>query len=158
MRQAVRIACVAMLVGVGLWPGVGATAMYPLGLAQLSRGAKTIVLGTVTDQVSAWNDLHTAIYTDVRLEVEEAIKGAVGPEVTFRITGGEVGDIGMRTSTDSTFRKGERVIVFLHTGGSATQLFGQQQGKFTVSDGTVTQAGQVMPVPEFSAAIRAASR
>jgi hypothetical protein len=40
-------------------------------------------------------DLHTAIYTDVRVEVEEAIKGAVGPEVIFRITGGEVGEIGM---------------------------------------------------------------
>jgi hypothetical protein len=158
MRKALHIACVALLVGVGLWPGVGATAMYQLGLPQLSQGAETIVLGTVTDQISAWNDLHTAIYTDVRVEVEEAIKGAVGPEVTFRITGGEVGEIGMRTSTAPTFRKGERVVVFLHTSGSTIQLFGQQQGKFTVSDGTVTQAGQVMPVPDFSAAIRAASQ
>ena len=76
--------------------------MYPLSLKQLSQGAEIIVLGTVTDQVSAWNDLSTAIYTDVMVEVEEAIKGVVGPEVTFRIDGGEVGNIGMRTSTDAT--------------------------------------------------------
>ena len=86
------------------------------------------------------------------------MKGTVGPEVTFRIAGGEVGDIGMRTSTHPTFRIGERVIVFLHTEGSTARLFGLQQGKFTVSDGTVTQDGQEMPVPDFKAAIRAASR
>src|SRR5262245_7231064 len=156
MSKALHIACVALLVGVGLWPDVGGTAMYQLSLPQLSRGAEAIVLGTVTDQLSAWNDLHTAIYTEARVEVEERIKGVVGPEFTFRITGGQVGEIGMRTSTDPTFRQGERVIVFLHTSGSTIQLFGQQQGKVTVSDDTVTQAGQVMPVPDFSAAIRAA--
>ena len=158
MRNALSLACLALLIGVGLWPGVGATAMYQLSLKQLSQGAETIVLGTVTDQVSAWNDLHTAIYTDVIIEVEEAIKGAVGPEVTFRIAGGEVGDIGMRTSTAPTFHIGERVIVFLRTEGSTAQLVGLQQGKFTVSDGTVTQGGQVVPVPDFRAAIRATSR
>jgi hypothetical protein len=158
MRHALSLACLALLIGVGLWPGVGATAMYRLSLQQLSRGAETIVLGTVTDQMSAWNDLHTAIYTDVRVEVEEAIKGVVGPEVTFRIAGGEVGNIGMRTSTDPTFHIEERVIVFLRAEGSTAQLVGLKQGKFTVSDGTVTQEGQVIPVPDFRAAIRATSR
>jgi hypothetical protein len=158
MRQALSIAFVALLVGVSLCPGLGTTAMIRLSLPQLIQGAETIVLGTVTRQVSAWNATHTAIYTDVVLEVEEAMKGAVGPEVTFRIAGGEVGDIGMRTSTHPTFRIGERVIVFLHSEGSTAQLFGLQQGKFTVSDGTVTQDGQVVPIPAFKAAIRAASR
>jgi hypothetical protein len=158
MRRKWRMACAVMLVGISVWPGVGVTAMYRLGLAQLSQGAESIVLGTVTDQVSAWNDLHTAIYTDVRLAVEEAIKGNVGPEVTFRIKGGAVGDIGMRTSTEPTFHPGERVIVFLHTAASTTQLFGRQQGKFTVRDDTVTQAGQVMAISDFRAVIRAASR
>src|SRR5262245_39743870 len=132
--------------------------MIQLSLPQLIQGAETIVLGTVTHQVSAWNATHTAIYTDVVLEVEEVMKGAVGPEVTFRIAGGEVGDVGMRTSTNPTFRIGERAVVFLHTEGSTAQLFGLKQGKFTVSDGTVTQDGQVVPVPDFKAAIRAAAR
>jgi hypothetical protein len=158
MRQALGIAFVALLVGVGLCPDLGVAAMIRLSLPQLIQGAETIVLGTVTHQVSAWNATHTAIYTDVTMEVAEAMKGAVGPEVTFRIAGGEVGDIGMRTSTHPTFRIEERVIVFLHSEGSTAQLFGLQQGKFTVSDDTVTQAGQVVPLPDFRAAIRAASR
>jgi hypothetical protein len=158
MRQAVSIAFVALLLGVGLCPDLGTTAMIQLSLPQLIQGAETIVLGTVTHQVSAWNATHTAIYTDVVLQVEEAMKGMAGPEVTFRIAGGEAGDIGMRTSTHPTFRIGERVIVFLYTEGSTAQLFGLKQGKFTVSDGTVTQDGQEMPVPDFKAAIRAASR
>jgi hypothetical protein len=158
MRKALSMAFMALLVGVGLGPDLGTTAMIQLSLAQLIQGAETIVLGTVTRQVSAWNATHTAIYTDVVLEVEEAMKGMAGPEVTFRIAGGEVGDIGMRTSTHPTFRIGERVIVFLRTEGSTAQLFGLQQGKFTVNDDTVTQAGQVVSVPDFKAAIRAASR
>jgi hypothetical protein len=158
MRQALSIAFVALLVGVGLCPGLGVAAMIRLSLPQLIQGAETIVLGTVTHQVSAWNATHTTIHTDVVLEVEEAMKGAVGPEVTFRIAGGEVGDIGMRTSTHPTFRIGEQVIVFLHAEGSTAELFGLQQGKFTVSDDTVTQDGQVVPLPDFRAAIRAASR
>ena len=93
MRKALSIAFMALLAGVGLCPGLGATAMIQLSLEQLSRGAETIVLGTVTYQMSAWNTQHTAIYTDVIVEVEEAMKGVAGPEVTFRSAGGEVDNI-----------------------------------------------------------------
>ena len=156
MRQTLSIACITLVIG--LWFGTGNTAMYPLSLVQLSQGAEFIVLGTVTDQVSAWNDLSTAIHTDVIVQVEEVIKGAVGSEVIFRINGGEVGDIGMRTSTDASFRLRERVILFLSTGASRIQLFGQRQGKLTVIDDTVTQAGNVMSIQAFRAAVQAASR
>jgi hypothetical protein len=156
MRKALSLAFVTLLVGVGLCPGLVEAAMIKPSLEQLSQGVESIVLGTVSNQVSTWNVTHTAIYTDVTVEVEEAMKGTVGPEVTFRIAGGEVGHIGMWTSTDPTFRIGERVIVFLHREGSTAQLFGLQHGKFTVSDGTVTQDGQVMPVPDFRSAIQAA--
>jgi hypothetical protein len=158
MRKASSIAFVALLAGVGIYPDWGTTAMIQLSLSQLVQGAETIVLGTVAHQESAWNATHTAIYTDVVLQVEETMKGAAGSEVTFRIAGGEVDDIGMRTSTAPTFYRGEEVIVFLHTEGSTAQIFGLQQGKFTVSDGTVTQGGQAVPVPDFRAAIRATSR
>ena len=45
-------------------------AMRKLPLEDLARKADTIVLGTVTQQVSTWNAQYTAIYTDVTLEVE----------------------------------------------------------------------------------------
>ena len=158
MRNAFSLLFMTLMVGILLCPDLGATAMIPLSLQQLSQGAETIVLGTVTSQASAWNTAQTAIYTDVIINVEEAIKGVAGPEVTFRIAGGEVGYIGMRASTHPTFHIGERVIVFLRTVGTTAQLFGLQQGKFTVHDDTVTHEGQLVPVPNFRAAIRVTSK
>ena len=89
--------------------------MIKRSLEQLSQETDLILLGTVISQVSAWNDQHTAIHTDVTVAVEEAMKGSPGTEVTFRVAGGIVGDIGMRTSHSPVFQDGEQVIVFLNT-------------------------------------------
>ena len=152
------IALAVLLMGVGVFPGVGATALVKLSLEHLAREADTIVLGTVTDHVSAWNDQQTGIYTDVIVDVEEAMKGAPGAAVTVRVAGGVVGEIGMGTSTDATFAHGDRVIVFLHRAERTAQLVGRRQGKVTVHHGTVTQEGQVIRIADFLAAIRVASR
>lgn len=146
------------LVGVSLLAGSFEAAMIKLHLEQLATEADTIVLGTVTHQVSAWNAQHTAIYTDVTVEVEEVIKGTPGAEVTFRVAGGVVGDIGMRTSNDPVFQDGERVILFLNTREVPARIVGLHQGKYTVVDGTVTRDGQTVAVGDFLEAVRAASR
>lgn len=143
------------LIGVGLWPAVGKTAMVKKSVEQLAVEADTIVLGTVSDQVSAWNAEHTAIYTDVTVAVEEVIKGSPGGQVTFRIAGGVVGDIGMRTSNDPEFQNGERVLVFLNTAEVLASLVGLQQGKYTVEEGSVTKGGRAVAVADFVQSIRA---
>jgi len=158
MRMVGTIPVVALWLAVGVCPGVGMSAMIRLGLEQLTRGADMIVLGTITHRVSAWNDRHSEIYTDVTVDVEEAMKGSPGMAVAFRVAGGVIGEIGMGTSTDASFEPGERVIVFLHREGHTARLFGRRQGKFSVSHGTVTHEGQVRRVADFMAAIRAASR
>ncbi len=103
------------LCGLLLVAQTGHTAMLKLNLEAIVRQADTIVLGTVTHQESAWDAHHTAIHTDVTVAVERAILGSPGDEVTFRIAGGIVGSMGMRTSNDPVFRDGERVIVCLDT-------------------------------------------
>src|SRR5712691_10120277 len=134
MTTMYRIAWVALvlLVGIGLCAGSGGAAMVKLTLEQLTADAETIVRGTVTSQVSAWNAERTAIYTDVTLAVEEALKGSPGATVTFRIAGGVVGDIGMRTSNDPVFQNGEQVVVFLSTRDATARVVGLGQGKYTV--------------------------
>ena len=133
--------------------------MVKLGVGQLTAGADTIVLGTVTGQTSAWNAGRTAIYTDVTVAVETAVKGAPGAEVTLRIAGGEVEGIGMRTSTDPVFQTGERVVVFIDTAGAATaQLVGMRQGKFTVRNNQVSVEGRATQVADFLNQIRVLSR
>lgn len=153
-----KLVMLVLLVGVGLFPGLGRTVMIKLSLEQLATEADTIALGTVMRQASAWNAQYTAIYTDVTVTVEEVIKGSPVEEVTFRIAGGIVGEIGLRTSNDPVFQDGERVIVFLGTQGVPARVVGLHQGKYTVRDGTVMRDGQTITVADFINAIRAASR
>ena len=130
--------------------------MIKRSLEQLSQETDLIVLGTVTSQVSAWNDQRTAIHTDVTVAVEEAIKGSPGTEVTFRVAGGIVGDIGMRTSNSPVFQEREQVIVFLNTAVVPAHVV--NQGKYTVQNDTIIRDGHREPVVSFTKAIRAASQ
>jgi len=132
--------------------------MLPLNLDTLIRQADTIVLGTVTHQASAWDVHHTAIHTDVTVAVERAMVGSPGDQVTFRIAGGIVGSMGMRTSNDPVFRDRERVIVCLDTTSVPARLVGMQQGVFPVRDDTVTSAGETVSLEDFMAAIRTVVR
>ena len=146
------------LCGLLLVAQAGHTAMLKLNLEDIVQQANTIVLGTVTHQESAWDAHHTAIHTDVTVAVERALLGSPGDEVTFRIAGGIVGSMGMRTSNDPVFQDGERVIVFLDTASVPASVVGLQQGKFPVRDDTVTGAGATVSLQDFIAAIHTAAR
>jgi len=141
-----------------LWICAGHAAMRKISLADLVGKADTIVLGTVTQQVSAWDARYTAIYTDVTLAVELVLTGHQGGVVTFRVPGGVVKGMGMGTSNDATFRVGERVIVCLDTNAVPNTVVGMQQGKFTVEDNRVIRANEIWSLPEFIAAVHTAAR
>ena len=132
--------------------------MLKMSLEYLAHTADTVVLGTVTRQVSAWDTPHTAIHTDVTVAVERAILGTPGREVTLRVAGGIVGGMGMRTSNDATFQDGERVIVFLDTTVVPASVVGMQQGKILLQDNMVTYDGEEMGVEAFLATIQRAVR
>lgn len=168
-REGVRIRYVSTLHNISkiwllAWCGlllmtqVGYTAMLALNLETIVRQADTIVLGTVMHQESAWDAHHTAIHTDVTVAVERAIVGSPGDEVTFRIAGGIVRGMGMRTSNDPVFRDGERVIVCLDTTSVPASVVGMQQGTFPVRDDTVISAGETVSLEDFMAAIRTVVR
>jgi len=132
--------------------------MRKLHLEEIARQADTIVLGTVTHQESAWDAHHTAIHTDVTVAVERALVGSPGQEVTFRIAGGLVGSMGMRTSVDPVLREGERLVVFLDTLAVPARVVGLRQGTCPVQDNLVTVTGETWPLDDFLAAMRAARR
>ena len=136
----------------------GHAAMRKLPMEDLARKADTIVLGTVTQQESAWDAQYTAIYTTVALAVEQVLVGTAAEVVTFQVAGGSVGRMGMRTSTDAVFLVGERVIVFLDTSAVPSTVVGMQQGKFTVKDDMVTRADEFWNLDKFIAAVRAVAR
>ena len=144
--------------GIVLWVCAGHAAMRKISIADLVKKADTIVLGTVTQQASAWDARYTAIYTDVTVEVEQVLTGPPGKVVTLRVPGGVVGSMGMGTSNDATFRVGERVIVCLDTNAVPNTVVGMQQGKFTVEDTMVIRADGTWSLNEFIAAVRTAAR
>lgn len=132
--------------------------MMPMDLNSLATQADTVILGTVTRQVSAWDAHYTTIHTDITVAVERAILGTPGAEVTCRVMGGIVGSMGMRTSNDAVFHDGERVILFLDTTTVPSRIVGMQQGKITVQGNTVTYDGRPMAVDDLITAIRTAAR
>jgi len=140
-----------------LWVYAGQAAMREISIADLARQADMIVVGTVTQQESAWDVQHTAIYTDVTLAVERVLAGTPGEGVTLRVAGGSVDGISMHTSNDPVFQDGERVLVFLDTSTVPSSVVGLQQGKFTVKDNIVTGTGETWSLDEFSAAVRTAA-
>jgi hypothetical protein len=146
---------VAGLAGAGALPGAAGAASVRLSLGELTAEADTVVLGTVTSRVSAWNAQRTAIHTDVTVAVEQVAKGAPGPTVTFRIAGGEVGGVGMRTSNGPVFADGERVVVFVRAAGATAAVVGESQGKLAVRGGQVPVDGRMMAVVDLIDAIRA---
>ena len=158
MRRALRTVLVALLSGITLLSELGETAIVQRTLEELSQEADTIVIGTVTTQLSTWDDQHTAIDTDVTVTIEASVKGAQGVDVTFRIAGGIVGDVGMRTSNDPVFQNGDRVVIFLDTAHVPFRIVGHHQGAFKISNGMVTRQGHRVAVDEFITAVRDASR
>ncbi len=134
----------------------GHAAMLKMSVEDLARQADTIVVGTVTQQESAWDAQHTAIHTDVTVAVERMLAGTPGDIVTLRVAGGIVEGMGMRTSNDPTFQDGEQVIVFLDTTTIPSSVVGMQQGKFTIKDNLVTLADETVSLEECIATVRSA--
>lgn len=133
-----------------------------LGLEELTNNTDSIIIGTVIEQNSYWNDEHTRIYTSVVLSVEESLKGAASQDkITITSVGGEVEGIGEWVSEMPSFDQGEKAVVFLkklpeeqlpEAKGSKLQLPDEQfevfdgfRGKFTINGDKVGD----LPVTEL---------
>jgi hypothetical protein len=105
----------------------------PLTLEDLERIATDIFVGTVERTRAAWDQDHRVIETEVRIRIDQRVKGRGGPRTTVVVPGGIVGEIGMRRSGAATFKTGERVLLFAEPGRSARlRPVGLYQGKMRV--------------------------
>jgi hypothetical protein len=102
--------------------------MVPFSSAELAAGADAIITGTVRSARSAWNQDRTAIHTDYAFEVSAAAKGNVGRDITVRVPGGEVDDIGMAVEDQPSFRVGDKLTLNLVRSGSVYLVLGGTQG------------------------------
>ncbi len=119
-------------------------------LADLINGADSIIVGTVVERGSYWNDEHTGIYTSAVLLVEERLKGTARQnKIAITVSGGEVDGLGQWVSSMPSFERGERAVVFLRKLSRAQlprakdldlqlpeeqfEVYGGFRGKFTVT-------------------------
>ena len=90
-----------------------ATVIVPADLGELSRDARTIVRGRVASLDAQWTADRGTIETIVTLEVESYLKGSLGPTLSFRVPGGDLGRFRSIVVGAPEFAVDEHVIVFL---------------------------------------------
>jgi hypothetical protein len=129
-----------------------------VSLEQKTAEADLIVVGKVEDVESRWDDPNSKsmIYTYVSLSVEEIVKGSSpGKDITIRFSGGVVDGIGAWTGGMPSFRKGDRVLLFLSRDLYSDNFFvlGGAIGKYQISPKNMVEStGKILP--EFLEMVR----
>jgi hypothetical protein len=123
-----------------------------INLQDLTNGADSVLVGTVVERNSYWNDEHTHIYTSVVMSVDNTLKGTANKDnVAITVTGGEVEGIGEMVSEMPVFDQGEQAVVFLkkltakqlpqaeavqgQLAGEQYEVYNGYRGKFTIKGG-----------------------
>lgn len=137
VRQGLR-ALSAFALAVGLGAPAHATTLVRAGLGDLVAGNRTIVVGTVRSARSYWNEEHNFILTDVRLDVEEVLKGdAKERDLTITILGGTVDDLTTVIVGGAELVAGKSYVLFLDRGDlpgvrNARTVRAHSQGVFEI--------------------------
>ena len=91
-RLVIRAGILAVLAAAAVAPA-SATSIKRVSLDRLVADNELVVVGHVLDIYSHWNSDGTFILSDVRIVVDDALKGDAGQrEFTFTAMGGTVGD------------------------------------------------------------------
>jgi hypothetical protein len=132
-----------------------ATVIVPADLGELARDARAIVRGRVAALDTQWTDDRGTIETIVTLEVEEYLKGPLGPMLRFRVPGGELGRFRSIVVGAPEFAVDQRVVVFLGAWGpSVPYVLGLSQGVFRIVR-AADNSGWLVTTPALMPAIGA---
>ena len=114
-----------------------ATSVERLGLEDLVKKARTIVVGKVTGSRTYWSTDKKYILTDYTIAVEESVKGQAPRTMSVTTIGGKIGDVELYVSGMPIFATGQNAVLFVEQSGAYQTVVGLGQGKFTVSNGEV---------------------
>ncbi len=99
--------------------------------------SEKIVRGQVISITSYWNPKKTLIYTDVKVSVDEYLKGNGPMEIMLKIPGGTVDDKTQWVSDTPQFNLGDEDVIFFESSGQITggpdgvyPLKGEDGGRF----------------------------
>jgi hypothetical protein len=159
----------------------GASTFLAISQDEMVQQAESVVQGRVIDVVSFWNREGTAIMTEAMLEVENTLLGPDRSHVRLVTFGGEVGGMVIEAHGFPTFRKGQRLLLFLEPSrrdeDGAHRVLAYRQGELEIrkdaqgrdwafptweaenvrilkADGTPARVPQAVPLDEFKRRIR----
>jgi hypothetical protein len=122
-------------------------------LDELRAAADVVVAGRIASVVSAEDESAPGIAASLAtVTVDRAIKGAAGPTITVKQTGGTLDGVFQRVSDDPLMERGNHVVLYLKFVDSGPYagdyyILGGPQGRLAVSkDGALRSIGGV-PVP-----------
>jgi hypothetical protein len=137
---------------------ISATVLLPADLGQLSREARSIIRGLVTDVETRWADDHRRIETLVTIAPDAYLKGPLGETVVFSVPGGRLGRYRSVVVGAPEFSTGQRVIVFLgRRDPGIPYVLGWAQGVFRVGDspnGLMVTPPPILPTGGSSSIVR----
>jgi len=120
-------------------PVAFATTAAEMSLKDLVSMAPSIVVGTVESSSSRWNEDHSLIVTDVRVQVTDVIKGQNAGEIVITQPGGRVGKLRVDVDGAAAYPSGQETILFLAPDAHGNQqVLGLFRGRFDIATDTHT--------------------
>jgi hypothetical protein len=119
--------------------------MKGLSTEELTMASDLIIEGDIENVEAQWSKDGKTIFTSAEILISTVIRGnTIHKKLTVEYTGGEVGEIGLKVSDQITFRKGEKVLLFLKSGmskkdGTAYNVVGKGQGKYIINSEGIAQ-------------------
>jgi hypothetical protein len=117
MHRVRRVLCGAMAAAIAASLAVpaSATTLRRMDVDELVASNRTVVVGQVTDARSYWNKDKSFILTDVRIAVNDVVKGNLqDQEITVTIMGGRVGEITTLIMGGPELIPGKSYLLFLN--------------------------------------------
>jgi hypothetical protein len=125
-----------------------ATTVERLSLDEMVKKARKIVVGKVSKSRTYWSNNGKLILTTYTMDVEEAVKGPISRTLELTTIGGQIGDVILHVSGMPFFVNGESVVVFVEESGAFSTVVGLDQGKFTVTNGEVSNTVSDLAFPD----------
>ena len=125
-----------------------ATTVQRLGLEDLVKKAHTIVVGRVSNSRTYWSPNKKLIFTNYTIQVDESIKGKAGRTLEVTTIGGKLDGVELHVAGMPAFKNGENAVVFVEESAGYQTVLGLSQGKFTVTNGEVTNSVGDLSFPD----------
>ena len=111
-----------------------ASQVQHLDTRALTISSSDVLIGRIQDTHAHWNASHTKIFTEVTVQVTDALKGAGAPTLTVTQLGGSVGNLNYEVEGGPVFTPGEDALLFLwRDARGVAQVNGLAQGKFDIT-------------------------